>query len=442
MKEFPSGIRRAIIAICVGAPLTFLALSWAYPATWEAQVTIAFLILAPLAVAGELLAVQSPEISPTLTISVTFLIQLAAITLLYPLHVGIIALLCTITHWQRKPFFKILYNSGQMLLAGMVGCLFYYKLGGQPGLETLTLKGGMLPFLGAMVGYGLTNTLALSHVMAVVQKQNILEIWWENFGRVLFFNMTISPMSFLIAYGYIEWGWGGLLLGVAPILGLRFSYLAHIKATQMNQDLLRVMIRSLEARDAYTSGHSLRVAERARRIGREMGLKIGELRTVETAALLHDIGKIDEVYAEILSKDGKLTDSEFDLIKEHPGRGVDILESVESMDKDILPCVRHHHERWEGGGYPEGIAGEEIPLGARIIAVADTIDAMRTSRPYRDPISMEGVREEILACKGTQFDPQVVEAALEAGLFDNNIEQEVEEEARDHAPGTRPMGAG
>lgn len=141
------------------------------------------------------------------------------------------------------------------------------------------------------------------------------------------------------------------------------------------------------------------------------------MRDIETAALLHDIGKIDKAYRDILEQPGPLSASQKDLIRQHPERGVSLLKSIRSLDPAVLHYVKHHHERFDGGGYPDGLAGEDIPIGARIIMVSDTIDAMMTERPYRDSCSPDEIERELEEYAGVQFDPEVVDAALEAGVI-------------------------
>jgi HD-GYP domain-containing protein (c-di-GMP phosphodiesterase class II) len=148
-----------------------------------------------------------------------------------------------------------------------------------------------------------------------------------------------------------------------------------------------------------------------------MRLSPKEVRKIETAALLHDIGKIDASYREILRKDGPLSDDQWILIREHPEKGVALVKSVRSPNPDILAYIRHYYERYDGEGYPDGLSGEDIPLGARIIMVSDTIDAMITERPYRDALPPQVIRDELVEHTGAQFDPDVVEAALAADLL-------------------------
>lgn len=167
---------------------------------------------------------------------------------------------------------------------------------------------------------------------------------------------------------------------------------------------------TIEKRDPYTGGHTKRVMDYCIAIGKKMGLDKNELEKLKLAAILHDIGKIG-IRDSVLLKEGKLTDEEFVLIKKHALFGAEILQHVKKLEV-ILPGVKYHHENFDGSGYPEKLKGEQIPLIARIIAVADTFDAMTTDRPYRRGLFFEEALLELKKKEGTQFDPKVVEAFI------------------------------
>ena len=169
---------------------------------------------------------------------------------------------------------------------------------------------------------------------------------------------------------------------------------------------LRTLAAQLEASDAYTSGHSRRVARYATLIGTQLPLTPGELRRLHTAAVLHDVGKI-AIPEQILHKPGALTEREYEAIKAHPARGAQMIDELVG-DPRLSEIVRHHHERFDGSGYPAGLSGPEIPLGARVIAVADTFDAIASRRPYRRAGSFAQALAALLAAAGTQLDPELV----------------------------------
>ena len=179
---------------------------------------------------------------------------------------------------------------------------------------------------------------------------------------------------------------------------------------------------TVEAKDTYTRGHSDRVSEYSYLIGKHLGLSDDELKKLKLGGLFHDVGKIG-VPDSILLKTDKLTDDEYSEIKNHPAIGAHILSNA-TMFKDIIPIVKHHHERFDGKGYPGKLAGENIPYLARIAAVADTFDAMTSKRAYRDPLPLEIVIAEFEKNKGTQFDPQIADVFLR--ILNNNYD-EIEE---------------
>lgn len=171
---------------------------------------------------------------------------------------------------------------------------------------------------------------------------------------------------------------------------------------------MRALSNAVEARDAYTGKHAWRVAAYGIEIARVLGLAQPEAPELEFGFLLHDIGKV-AIPDSILYKPGALTDQEWELMARHPAVGAEILRGIEFLE-EAAKVVRSHHERWDGSGYPDGLAGEEIPIAARVFAVADVLDALTTDRPYRSAYTLREAREMILAGSGSHFDPRVVEA--------------------------------
>jgi len=177
-------------------------------------------------------------------------------------------------------------------------------------------------------------------------------------------------------------------------------------------NILQVMAKTLEAKDPYTKYHSENVARYARMIGRKMGLDEKEIELLQIAGILHDFGKIG-IKEGLLNKPGALEPDEYEIIKRHPMVASAILEPLEELEA-VIAFIRHHHEFYNGQGYPAGLAADDIPLGARILMVADAFDAMRSKRSYREPRTREEAMEELKSCAGSQFDPKVVEAFLDA----------------------------
>ena len=198
---------------------------------------------------------------------------------------------------------------------------------------------------------------------------------------------------------------------VEKALNHRALILENLRLQENSLNVLRTMVNVLEQRDSYTAGHSRRVTEIAVAIATRIDLSEGELKTLRLAGIIHDVGKIG-IEDTILRKPGRLTPEEFAMIRTHPERGVQIIEPLDFL-KGALPIVRHHHECFDGTGYPNRLKGEEIPLGARIVAIADTYDAITTSRAYRRARGQDAALSEIGRCSGTQFDPYLARLFLE-----------------------------
>jgi putative nucleotidyltransferase with HDIG domain len=191
-------------------------------------------------------------------------------------------------------------------------------------------------------------------------------------------------------------------------------------ALRQNQELfletIRTLAAAIDAKDPYTKGHSERVSAYSMAIARHLGLDFDDVFHVRIAAILHDVGKLG-IKDGILNKPGGLTDEEYEIMRRHPDIGAQIMTPISKL-KTIIPGIRNHHETWDGNGYPDKLEGEEIPMVARIIGVADTFDAMTTNRPYQKAMTLEYVTEKMKAMSGTRFDPQVVHAfvaAVDAG---------------------------
>jgi putative nucleotidyltransferase with HDIG domain len=179
---------------------------------------------------------------------------------------------------------------------------------------------------------------------------------------------------------------------------------------ESNVELLRTLGAVIDAYDAYTYGHSTQVAIYARTLGEKLGCSKSELDTLFRAGLIHDLGKIG-ITDTIIGKEGSLTEEEYNIVKRHTVIGAEIIGQMISL-QDLVSLVKHHHERWDGSGYPDGLSGEKIPFGARILALADSLDAMFSERPYRKPLTLSQVETEVRRCSGFQFDPRVVDAFL------------------------------
>lgn len=327
---------------------------------------------------------------------------------------------------SERVWHRALFNTSQAVLSyGFGGWVFHRVYFLATGTSSFIVGADFvdifLPFYClAVIFFGL-NLIFVGVWVAIREDQPILPVLSETAGKGggnILYDLLASPLALFAAYLYVNLDFAGLLVVVLPLLLIRHSYLSSIQLQKANRDLLQVLIKAIETRDPYTSGHSLRVSLLARMIAEDYGLRGAAVADIETAALLHDIGKIEALYAEIISKDSALTNDEIAIIKTHATKGADLVQSLTSFDKSIVVGVRHHHERYDGSGYPNGLSGKAIPFAARIIMLCDSVDAMLSDRPYRSALPVKDVRTELIRCSGTQFDPELVKTILERNTLE------------------------
>lgn len=333
--------------------------------------------------------------------------------------VGVSALAAELV--KPKPLIKRAFNVSQIVLAGCVSSAAYLILGGRslqvdPSFEPV-------PHTTAVIVFLLVNTMSVAAVIGLAESKSIFKTWVGGNAAGLVYDVVAIPAVFAFARAYVDWGGWGLGVLCALILGLRLTYQSKHQLETTNKELLGLFVQTVEFRDPYTSGHSQRVSRYSKIIAEIIGLPQKEIDRISTAALLHDVGKIHEIFAPILMKPGRLTAEERAIMELHPVKSAELVAKISDL-QDIVPAVRHHHENWDGTGYPSQLRGKEIPLGSRIIMFADTIDAMTTDRPYRKALGEKEVRDEFRKYRGIQFDPTICDALIDSSdfrrLFDLN----------------------
>ncbi len=322
---------------------------------------------------------------------------------------------------------KIVFNVSQRILSISLAVSVYLVAGGKLPPAYLSANGTLSSeavqrdlglFLLFATVYFLVNSVAVSTAVALSSDRALREVWNLNTRGVLGYDLGASAIAVFVAWLYVRFdlwlGFGsiGLIGIILPIIAVRHIYGLYHQLQDSGQELLQVMVKAIEARDPYTSGHSVRVSELSRTIAVELGLPAKEVEQIETAALLHDVGKIHEEFAPLLRKEGRLTPEETALMQTHSAKSAELVGIISKFRGFIQESVRHHHERWDGEGYPSGLSGKSIPLGSRIILISDTIDAMTTDRPYRKRLPLEVVIAELQKCKGTQFDTDLVDVVV------------------------------
>jgi putative nucleotidyltransferase with HDIG domain len=309
----------------------------------------------------------------------------------------------------KRDRIRSVFNAAQETLALALAIFAYKAFGGIP-LHSIGESSSLSLFSLFLVFFA-TNSICVSGALGIVSDRNPWSIWKENTLSALPYDFLSLPAILFIVWAYSKFGPVGVFVFAIPLFGLRQLYKVTGQLEQTNRELLELMVAAIEARDPYTSGHSRRVADKARVIARAVGLREKEIERIVAAALLHDVGKIHEVFGPILSKPGRLTPEEQVIMRTHPIKSAELAEKVTEL-RDVVPLIRHHHENFDGSGYPDGLKGDSIPVGSRIIMFADTIDAMTTDRPYRAALDATAVRKELLRFRGTQFDPSICDTLL------------------------------
>jgi putative nucleotidyltransferase with HDIG domain len=412
-------VRIYVFAVCTAAALSAWLLSLSAPGgaadLLKAALSFALIGLVSQAYTYRLLDGASGSIS--------FLPFLTAVVLApNALSLALISASIAIAEaFIRRPFVKAAFNVAQYSLAIALGAIVYNALGGMPLRFDESFR--LLPYCALMVVFFAVNTLAVSGVIAVSQNRNVFEVWRQNTTGAVAYDVLSVPVVYCFALIYNKFELAGVCFLAVLLLGARQLYRTNRQLETTNRELLEVIVSAIELRDPYTSGHSRRVEKYSKIIARAVGLSKRQVDRIGIAALLHDVGKIDEVFVPILQKPGRLTPEERAIIEMHSARGAELVAKVTELS-DIVRPIRHHHEHWDGTGYPDKLSGEEIPLASRIIMFADTIDAMTTDRPYRKALGEAEVRLELIRCRGKQFDPFICDALLRSDdynrLFDES----------------------
>jgi putative nucleotidyltransferase with HDIG domain len=308
-----------------------------------------------------------------------------------------------------KPWYKALFNSANAVLSFGLAGLAYQSVDG--GGLPLSSVGNILALLLAMTICLVINTLVVSTIIGLLNQQSPWRVWRANNQGVLLQLLTLGPLGTLIAMAYSLTPYGlGLILLFLPLGAVYYSLRSYEQLRDQTRYTIEALAEAVDKRDPYTFQHSQRVKEYVEKIANRLNLSPGEIESIVWAASIHDLGKID-VPEGILSKPGPLEDDEWRVVRKHPDVGADIVAQL-SFHPTARNIILHHHEWFEGNGYPGGIGGNRIPLGARILAVADAFEAMTSDRPYRPALSYEAAVAELEAGRGTQFDPMIVDTFL------------------------------
>lgn len=412
--------------------------------------TLATLFVAAVGLAAAVCAVLATLVLPwhaseNLTMAVIFTVLLALATV-RPVHLGfrlnvdlttvlIIAMALSLSPGpaivlsfvgalagqllQRTTWSGLVFNTGQIVLqvASASGILSLF--GWQP-VEPAFSEARYLPAIVlAMISVFLINTVLVAIVIGLQARMQPWLVWRDALTPDLFVEQTSQFALGLVTAIVISVQAWILPLLAAPGIMLYISARRKSSLQFQTLDAINALADLVDRRDPYTADHSRRVAIIARELATRLELAPDQIEAVERAARVHDLGKL-VIDLSVLNKNEPLTSEEWDMFRRHPADGANILTWFPEF-KSSTAFVRHHHERWDGRGYPDGLAGNEIPLGGRILAVADALDAMSSARPYRAPLTAERILAEFTEYRGVQWDATVVDALfalVESGAID------------------------
>ncbi len=333
----------------------------------------------------------------------------------------------------RRAAIDVVFNTSQLMLAAAAGATIFTGItAGHPGVMAMVVVGAVAT---AFAMYTV-NTALVVVAAGLHNSRSPIAVWVESAAADLRQTSALYAAGFILAMISDHMPWLALVMMI-PIGGVQLSLKRSMQLREQTVAAVESMALLVDRRDPYTFQHSRSVAEHAERTARRMKLPEREVELIALAARVHDLGKI-AVPDAVLHKHGRLTDDEFALMKKHPEDGAEILQKFPEYRRG-RELVLAHHERMDGRGYPRGLAGEDIPLGARIIAVADSWDAMTSDRPYRKALATDVALGELMRGRGTQWDTEVVDAF--AAALPGAVPVELERHVGIAAPLLRSLGA-
>ena len=352
--------------------------------------------------------------------TVGFAVDYACLVIFGPAVAGWVAVISLLVLLRRSPLLRQLFNQGQVVISFAGAGWVYQALGGSHAeLNRRVMFGEMeLALVGCGLAYFVISSLLITIALALWERRPAVGLWVMNFRWTAPRFLALAPFGLLMAMVYQTPGLrlGAVALFLVPLLGARYAFQGAMEMLEVHRETVQALCNALEAYDPYTRNHSELVTRYALAVGQELGLSASRLEVLEWACRMHDIGKCRQDWEPIIRKPGRPSAQEWEIIRQHPVEGSRMAEKMEFLPHTagvVARIVRAHHEWVNGSGYPDGLSGEQIPLEARILGVADAFEAMtaarswRTYRPSRTPA--EGV-EEVRRWAGRQFDPQVASA--------------------------------
>jgi diguanylate cyclase (GGDEF)-like protein/putative nucleotidyltransferase with HDIG domain len=380
-------------------------------AGWNCRHPLQYLCLLAVALPASTLKVFLPGVTGTISVSYVFVL-LGMLDFSYAETVLLACLAMLVQCWWRTRHPKMLrvsFNLASTAIAVSLGFGTYHAMAG--------LGQVLLSVAAATTAYFLASTLSIAGMVALTESKNLRKVWHECYVWSFPYYLAGSAIAAMISICNRRFGWETAVLAL-PVVFVIFRsyrlYLGRLEAEKNHaEEMANLHLRTIEAlalaveaKDLTTHDHLQRVQTYAVELGKKLHLNGNQLQALRTASILHDIGKL-AVPEHIISKPGKLTFEEFEKMKIHPVVGAEILDRVQ-FPYDVVPIVRAHHERWNGTGYPYGLKGEDIPLGARILAAADCLDALASDRQYRRALPLDEAMAVVVAESGKGYEPRIV----------------------------------
>jgi len=405
------GVRVYIVAMALAA-LGCFALAFFH---WQSTDPVKFVCYLVAAVLASSFKVSLPGIEGTLSMNFLFtLVGILEMSLPETLLIGLVSTLAQF-YWRptrRLKMIQLAFNLSQVTICGAIA-YGAFKL-----IAIHVLRGpGPLALVAAAITHFIFNTAAMSAIIGLTEDKRVAKVWIDSYLWLFPYYMVGAAIAGLISFLNAHIGWQASLLVLPPIYLVHRSYRLYLgkleaekqhaeKVSSLHLRTIEALALAIEAKDQTTGEHLQRVRIYAMELARDLGLTEDETEALRAASVLHDIGKL-AVPEHIISKPGKLTPEEFEKMKIHPIVGAEILEQVD-FPYPVVPIVRAHHEKWDGSGYPNGLSGEAIPIGARILAAVDCLDALASDRQYRKALLLDDAMAKVASEAGSSFDPRVV----------------------------------
>lgn len=412
MSRIRSVSARVFISGMALAAYGCFALAFAH---WQSSDPVKFICYLITALVASSLKVSLPGVEGTMSVNFLFtLLGILELSLPETLLIGIAATLGQF-YWKparRLRLVQLAFNLAQVTVSSAVA------YGAYKFVAVYVLHApGPLALLVAAITHFACNTGAMSTIIGLTEDKPIPRVWTEIYLWSFPYYIVGAATAGLVNFLNAHIGWQSSLLVLPPIYLMYRSYRLYLgkletekrhaeQVSSLHLRTIEALALAIEAKDETTGEHLQRVRVYAMEMARELGLSEDETEALRAASVLHDIGKL-AVPEHIISKPGKLTPEEFEKVKIHPIVGAEILSQVD-FPYPVVPIVRAHHEKWDGSGYPHGLTGEEIPIGARILAAVDCFDALASDRQYRKALPLDEAMAKVVSGAGTSFDPQVV----------------------------------